>query len=193
MNIQFPHILQLDITGQPRQWMNYEDAAVQYAKGNVAWELGELFTLHGGMSRLLGIRTTMDIKTIIAIRGADKNKNFRITPRLTNRALFARDEYMCAYCPEGRIFPTARLTRDHIHPISKGGKNIWKNVVTACKPCNTRKDNKDISDTNMTLNYIPYAPDRAEHLISQNRNILVDQMDYLKKMITNKNSRILLH
>jgi hypothetical protein len=189
MNIQFPKVLQLDVGGVPRQWLSYEDAAIQYAKENIAWELGESFTLHGGKSRMTGLQSTMDVKTIIAVKGADKSKIFHSVPRLTNPALFARDQYICAYC--NREFKVG-LTRDHVHPRSKGGADIWNNVVSACGRCNKKKDCKDIADINMQLHYIPYTPDRAEHLILQNRRILVDQMDFLRKCITNKKSRLLI-
>jgi hypothetical protein len=186
----FPRVLLLDVGGRPRQWINYEDAAIQYCKENIAWELGDSFVLHGGKSRMTGLQSTLDVKTIVAVKGADKYKSFSEVPRLTNPALFARDQFICAYCT--RTFTAGGLTRDHVHPTSKGGLDIWTNVVTACGRCNKKKDCKDLKDINMSLHYIPYAPDRAEHLILQNRRILSDQMDFLKKCITNKKSRLLV-
>lgn len=41
---------------------------------------------------------------------------------------------ICAYC-YGKAD-----TVDHVHPRSKGGENVWSNVVAACKKCNNFKD-----------------------------------------------------
>ncbi len=40
----------------------------------------------------------------------------------------------------------------------------------------------------MQLLYAPYVPNKAEYLILSNRNILVDQMDFLSQHV-NANSR----
>lgn len=46
----------------------------------------------------------------------------------------------CFYCgnPGGTI--------DHLVPRSKGGGNELTNLVSACKPCNSRKGTKDLSE-----------------------------------------------
>ncbi len=54
--------------------------------------------------------------------------------KITRRALFARDDYVCQYCGS-----SARLTVDHVVPRSKGGGSGWDNVVASCAPCNSRK------------------------------------------------------
>ena len=53
--------------------------------------------------------------------------------------------YRCAYC--GCEFDEDTLpTKDHVIPISKGGHNTKENVVPACQSCNSRKNNKIISE-----------------------------------------------
>lgn len=44
---------------------------------------------------------------------------------------------VCYYC--GDQIPPKELTMDHIVPITRGGKSIKGNVVTACKECNNKK------------------------------------------------------
>ncbi len=44
---------------------------------------------------------------------------------------------VCYYC--GDPTPPKELTMDHIVPITRGGKSIKGNVVTACKECNNKK------------------------------------------------------
>ena len=62
---------------------------------------------------------------------------------LTRENVFKRDDYKCVYCGMGeRRF----LTLDHVHPKSKGGKDTWTNLVTACLGCNQEKDNLTIEE-----------------------------------------------
>lgn len=46
----------------------------------------------------------------------------------------------CYWC-KGK-FSIDKLQRDHVIPISKGGLNLASNIVPACKPCNSRKNNQ---------------------------------------------------
>lgn len=47
---------------------------------------------------------------------------------------------ICYYCEEK--FCPNDLTMDHVLPIARGGKSTKKNVVTACKECNTNKGHR---------------------------------------------------
>jgi 5-methylcytosine-specific restriction endonuclease McrA len=188
---ELPLVLQLDVAGQPQAWINYEKSAYYYTKGLVAWSAAEVdFTLHGGKSRMTGEQSTLTMNTIIAIKGKVSAKQNEKMNRvaLTNKTLFRRDQNLCAYC--GNTFSPSHLTRDHIKPTSKGGPNIWMNVVTCCSPCNKKKDDKTLDQAHMQLLYVPYVPNRAEYLILQNKNILADQMEFLIKQVP-KESRLL--
>ena len=57
----------------------------------------------------------------------------RFRRQVTNTFLFARDGYTCQYCsrPGSVLKPRECLTRDHVIPQSRGGTNLWNNVVTA--------------------------------------------------------------
>jgi hypothetical protein len=193
MNLQeLPLVLQLDASGNPQNWITYEDSAYYYSKGLVSWEQGEVdITLRGGTSALTGMQSTMKMNTIIAVKGKPSSKHALVSARvpLSNKTLFRRDQHLCAYC--GFEFVPNQLTRDHIIPTSKGGKNIWMNVVTACESCNKAKDDCTPEQAKMPLLYVPYEPNRAEYLILQNRKILADQMDFLKKLLP-KQSRVLV-
>jgi 5-methylcytosine-specific restriction endonuclease McrA len=102
--------------------------------------------------------------------------------------LFARDRHICGYC--GGQFPRSYLSRDHIVPKYLGGKDEWTNVITACLSCNQKKGCKTLEQSGLQLRFIPYEPNRYEHLILQNRKILADQMEYLLSGVP-KHSRIL--
>lgn len=177
--MSYPQVLMLNKGGYPIHWASWQDAVTAKVKGIVSWSIGEItFDVHGGTRRVDGERTIVTIPSIMALNNEHKNTR---TPVLNNTNLFRRDINVCAYC--GRTFQYERLSRDHVHPVSKGGKDIWTNVVTACKPCNNEKGNSTLQQLGWELIYVPYVPDRAEQLILQNRRILVDQMDFLKSFV----------
>ena len=117
---------------------------------------------------MTGERSSITAHSIIAIKGkALAAKGFHQVPPLNNRELFRRDRHMCAYC--GGEFNYFRLTRDHIRPLSRGGRDTWMNVVTACRQCNGQKRNRMPEEAGIELLYAPYVPNKAEYLILTNR------------------------
>lgn len=182
-----PLILTLDAASQPLHWVTWEDAIVAKCKGNIACEIGdEDFLFKGGVSRMTGLQSEVTVGSIIILKDIPKFRHKDAS--LTNRNLFRRDLHICAYC--GNRFHEDLLTRDHIIPTSRGGKDIWTNVVTACKGCNNYKDDMFLHECNMELLYVPYTPNRAEALILQNRKILADQKEFLCQFVP-KHSRLL--
>ena len=172
-------LLSLDAHGRVLDWINWQDATCLYARDAVAWTLGEpCLRVHGGTSRMTGEQSIIELHPIVASRGHARAQALSPTPTLTNTALFARDAQLCLYC--GHEFSRPSLTRDHVLPLSKGGRDIWENVVTACFHCNSRKSNRTPQQANMPLLAVPYRPSWIEHLILSNRNILADQMAFLK-------------
>ncbi|TXG79284.1 MAG: HNH endonuclease [Thermomicrobiales bacterium] len=178
-----PLILTLDVHGLPHRWVSWQHAVFYYAKNLVAWQVGDHdFTFFGGTSRETGERSAIRTNSIIAIKGkALASKSMFQVPPLNNRELFHRDRHICAYC--GNEFSGSRLTRDHVRPVSQGGRDTWMNVVTACRPCNQSKSGRTPEQARMMLLYTPYVPNKAEYLILCNRSILADQMDFLARHI----------
>lgn len=188
MSKQHSLILQLDIAGNPCRWLDYKQVAYYKSKDLIAWTVGEEgYTIYGGHNRISASQSTMELNTIIAIKGDMGDKHRHSAPTLTNRALFRRDQGICAYC--GLEFGMDRLTRDHVLPSSRGGKNNWANVVASCSGCNRHKDDRTPEEANMKLLYVPYTPNRQEHLILMNRAILACQMEFLMARI-GKDSRL---
>lgn len=94
-------------------------------------------------------------------------KHRRISSRiavLTNEHLFLRDEHRCSYCGRHRqeLAGRERLTRDHLLPRSKGGRNDWLNVVTACSSCNHQKDDRLAENHSRASRVKPWAPSRGD-------------------------------
>lgn len=176
-----PLILTLDAQGVPHRWVTWQHACFYYAKGLVAWSAGEyVFVFHGGNNRVTGMRSEIQANSIVAIRGRSlPGRSLFQVPPLNNRELFHRDRHICAYC--GDLFPEARLTRDHVHPVSQGGQDVWMNVVAACRNCNQVKSGRTPEQASMQLLYAPYVPNKAEYLILSNRQILADQMNFLAR------------
>lgn len=172
-------ILRLNTAGQPIEWLHWQDAVCLYARDLVAWSLGGFVRrVRGGQSRVSGLQTYMDLPAIIAC-GGQRLARMRLTPPLTNTALFARDHNQCLYC--GRIFPSNQLSRDHVQPLSRNGKDHWNNVVTACKRCNQHKGNRLLRELNMELLALPFCPNAAEYLaLINSERIRGDQMEFLR-------------
>ncbi len=182
-------LLSLDAYGRVLDWMSWQDATCLYVRGAVAWTLGDpCLSVHGGTCRATGTQSVLDLHPIVAARGHARPHALDPTPALTNVALFARDQHLCLYC--GRDFNRQHLTRDHVIPLSKGGRDTWENVVAACFHCNSRKGGRTPQQASMPLLAVPYRPSWIEHLILSNRNILADQMAFLKNHLPKRKARL---
>lgn len=74
----------------------------------------------------------------------------------TKDHVHTRDSRTCQYC--NTRLESKDLTIDHIIPKDQGGQNTWENTVTACFPCNNKKDNRTPSQAKMYLRKRPYQP-----------------------------------
>jgi 5-methylcytosine-specific restriction endonuclease McrA len=77
---------------------------------------------------------------------------FRARAALSRRAVFVRDGHRCQYCG------ASAENIDHIVPRSRGGEHVWENVVAACRPCNTRKEDRLLHEVGFVLRRKPMAP-----------------------------------
>ena len=182
-----PLILRLDIAGTPIRWIPWQDAVCLYSRELIAWTAGDsAFTFYGGNCRATGERSSVTVNSIIAVKRSTRGQHpKRHIPPLNNHELFRRDGRLCMYC--GREFPEYGLTREHVVPLSRGGRDVWSNVVSACRSCNTRKGGRIPEEARMSLLAIPYVPNWAEFLALSNRRILADQMEFLKSQFNRKN------
>lgn len=193
-------ILTLDANWMPHRWITVQEGIVYEAKGLVVDHLGQdIYIYHGGFNHH-GKQSMLKTNSIIVVDGMPSARRYK-EPALTNSYLFARDQHVCAYC--GGLFKDHLLTRDHITPVSRGGKDRWMNVVTACKKCNNLKGDTAPGEKlpngmtspqgtkTMDPLYVPYVPCKAEHMILKNRKIKADQMEFLISRIENRHSRLL--
>lgn len=181
-------ILRLNIAGHPIEWLTWQEATTLYARELVIWTLGDrIRTVRGGTSRITNTRSTIDLHSIVACAG-DLFHGQQKKPALSNKVLFRRDQNLCMYC--GKHFEDRDLSRDHVHPSSRGGRDTWVNVVAACRRCNHYKQDRTPEEAHMELLALPYEPNPAEYLALVNsRRIRADQMDFLKSQFS-KNCRL---
>ncbi len=174
-------ILRTDASGMPLEWIGYEDAVKFYYLEQVAYHCGSLlYQVRGGTNAISGLQSTMNIHSIIATHGSSNRLTKvreRYSPPLNNPALFRRDAHLCMYC--GEQFPEVKLSRDHVTPLSRGGLDIWNNVVTACKRCNNHKAGWTPEQAGMELIAVPFTPTHAEYIFLQGKRVLADQMQFL--------------
>ena len=72
--------------------------------------------------------------------------------RLWRRAIKEHFNCQCVYC--GENYELHELTLDHVHPRSKGGQDLTRNVVCACQKCNQDKGSR---------NWLHWMRDRFGH------------------------------
>lgn len=119
------------------------------------------------------------VPAIVALRHYKDVSKRRRNFSASTRNVVIRDNFKCAYC--GCVLTFKSATKDHVVPASKGGKTIMSNLVAACKPCNSRKDNKTLADSGMTLLFKPRDLTNEERLrclvktmSSKERNVWID-------------------
>ena len=189
MRVDFTkQVLRADVAGMPLEWIGYQNAIRLHCLGQIAYSLGSvLYRVRGGINARTGQRSVCVVNSIIATYG----RNHLLTrlkkdyvPPLNNAALFRRDLHLCMYC--GERFRSASLSRDHVTPLSGGGSNHWTNVVAACKRCNNHKAGRTPEDAGMELLAIPFTPTHAEYIYLQGKQVLADQMAFLRMRLANK-------
>lgn len=89
--------------------------------------------------------------SIIRLKGYKRVPYKRVV--LSRKNVMRRDGMRCQYCGSSK-----RLTIDHVLPKSRGGKDTWENLVTACVPCNNRKGDRTPKEAGMKLKREPFRP-----------------------------------
>ncbi len=79
-------------------------------------------------------------------------------PGCTRARVLKRDSRKCGFCG------SRAATVDHLTPKSRGGKDTWANLVSACLTCNNKKANKTPAEAGMKLLFEPRQPTWAEIL-----------------------------
>lgn len=121
-------VLKLDSSFKPIEIISWEEAVV------LTW-LNKAWAVEYTDKWVHSAKKAFQIPSVIVLFKYIDEKFFTLP--CTRKNILIRDEYQCQYC--ANHFKESDLTVDHVIPRSKGGKIVWNNVVTACKPCNQRK------------------------------------------------------
>jgi len=174
-------VLRTDASGMPLEWIDYKEAVRLHCLDQVAYAFGSrLYELHGGTNARTGRQTVIAVNSMMATLGSSGNPGSLrgdYVPPLNNETLFRRDANLCMYC--GNRFTSHQLSRDHVRPFCKGGKDVWNNVVAACRRCNNQKASRTPEQAGMQLLAVPFTPTYAEYIYLKGRRVLADQMEYL--------------
>lgn len=185
MNNLSQQILRTDVSGMPIEWVSFKDAVRFHFNSQIAYTCGaDIMEIHGGINAKTDTRSIVNVNSIIATFGSNKTLVNNNESPLNNRTLFNRDNHICLYC--GNKFSPINLSRDHVTPLFQGGKDLWVNVVSACKRCNNAKAGRTPEQANMELLAIPFTPTQAEYIFLQGKVILYDQMKFLKQHFPRK-------
>src|SRR6201998_4781749 len=67
-------LMRTDVSGMPLEWVDYREAARLYHTDQVAYTCGTaLYRLYGGTCARTGLRTLVDVNSIIATLGTSGN------------------------------------------------------------------------------------------------------------------------
>ena len=136
--------LLLNATFEPLCVVSLRRAVVLVLKGKAEIVARDVAELH---SARLNVPCPSVIRLVHFVRVPHRNR----VP-LSRRAVFARDGHRCQYCNR------AAENIDHVVPRSRGGPHAWDNVVASCRSCNSRKEDRLLSEAGLRLPHPPREP-----------------------------------
>lgn len=98
---------------------------------------------------------TMKMPAVLVLKRHSKRRT-RGQVKFSRQNVYARDGYRCQYCAER--FSAEDLTYDHVVPKRAGGRREWTNIVSACRPCNSRKADRTCDQAGMWPRTRPVEP-----------------------------------
>tara|TARA_Y100000034_G_scaffold109350_1_gene140586 strand:+ start:10159 stop:10662 length:504 start_codon:yes stop_codon:yes gene_type:complete len=108
-------------------------------------------------NRVRSMTVEMKIPKIMQVHFFLKNKFFKLS--ISNKNIFKRDNYTCAYCLS--VCNKENITIDHIIPLCQGGdQKTWNNLITSCRKCNEKKGGRTPEEANMTLQFKAKRPSK---------------------------------
>lgn len=106
---------------------------------------------------LRSFKMVMQMPAIIRlVKFVRPKKNVTVFKSLKRKNIYERDCGICQYCNMKLTYTASTL--DHVYPRSRGGKDIWTNLVLSCLKCNNKKADRTPEEANMKLLRQPFAP-----------------------------------
>ena len=162
------HSLKLDASYRPLEIIDSLEAFVLCLVGKAS--AAEYYK-----KELKTVKESFKLPAVIILNRIVK---FRFNGMMPNRInILWRDKNQCQYCT--KIFHPSELTLDHLIPRSRGGRNTWRNLVTACRTCNQKKRDRVPQESGMYPLRKPFKPKHSV-LRSVNKNQISELWkDYL--------------
>ena len=120
----------------------------------VAWEEWIRLPTREQDEAVLTVRGAIRVPTVIVAVNYAKVPKKR--PKLSARSIRERDGDRCQYT--GRLLRPEEGSLDHVVPRSRGGKDVWENLVWSAKEVNQRKADRLPHEAGLRLLSVPRAP-----------------------------------
>ena len=141
------NVLKLDSSFKPVEVISWQEAVI------LTW-LNKAWAAEYTDKWVRSAKEAFQIPSVIVLFRYIDEKFFSLP--CTRKNILTRDDHQCQYC--GNHFRESDLTIDHVIPRSKGGKNEWDNVATACRACNQQKSNYLVENSPVSLIRKPKKP-----------------------------------
>ena len=139
-------VLLLDSTYEPLKIISWEDAMHRVVTGDAEIVEETDHTIRSAYQE-------WKLPSVIRQFGKFKRRGGVQFSRIN---IYMRDGFTCQYCREKK--QVKHLTFDHVLPRAQGGKTSWTNIVTACRPCNSSKEDRTPEQAGMKLLNKPVEP-----------------------------------
>lgn len=146
VNLNAPAVLVLNASFEPLHVCSIKRAVVLLMEGAAERVEDSTAVLHSPS-------TIFAVPSVVRLRRYVR-RPARYQVAFNRRNVFRRDAHTCQYCGRNG----GDMTLDHVVPRSRGGRNSWENIVTACRECNSRKRDRTPEEATMQLRHRPYAP-----------------------------------
>ena len=124
------------LKGRPNPYQKGKRRTNAEKEANRIAHLGEKSNFwKGGVSKIPGYYTHKALERYARLKGAVGTFSLQEWQELKEK-----HNNSCVHCGISEMF--AKLTKDHIIPLTKGGTNYISNIQPLCQSCNSRKNNK---------------------------------------------------
>ncbi len=158
-----PPVLILNSDYSPLEITDWKKAfSLIYAKSSEAYVVSTYEdVIHDSANRVYNIPAVIVLKQYVKA-GAKRCSYSKYNIRL-------RDKNTCQYC--GGIFPPEKLNVDHVIPRSRKDllpssirASSFENIVCSCIQCNTKKSDRTLKESKMSLIKVPKSITKSEKI-----------------------------
>ncbi len=155
-----PRTLVLNSWMRPQSIISWQQAIclVDILVGGRCIMVGKADTLESYEATVSSPSVTIQIPAVVRLRR--EISTFKGGVKFSRANVYSRDGYRCCY--DGKRHAPRELTYDHVLPRCKGGRTNFRNVVSACKPCNWKKGSRTPEQAGMRMHFKPYVPRTLE-------------------------------